>query len=215
MPVFEEKQTIKLFPFPVWMFAVDSQKAESLNREALVNIEKLRTAQPSARPGDHWQSRNDLQTLPEFESLCGVIKDSTRDIFQQQSIQTDAFLITGLWVNIRPPGSDHPAHTHPNNYLSGTYYVQTPKGGDAIAFRDPRVETNIIAPPTTQQTEYNARTVMVPVRSGMIVMFPSWLPHFVPPNQGNTERISISFNVMFSSYGETISRPLWTFDPNQ
>ena len=62
--------------------------------------------------------------------------------------------------------------------------------------------------------ELNTREIMVPVKSGTLVMFPSWLPHFVPPNQGTTDRISISFNVMFESYGETISRPKWTFGQN-
>jgi uncharacterized protein (TIGR02466 family) len=213
--VFGEKQTIHLFPYPVWLFAVEPNKAETVNQKALAYIEQTRDSQPEGQSDNHWQSSNDLQTLSEFEELCEVIKSATRDIFQQLCINTDKFLITGCWINLRPPGSEHPPHTHPNNYLSGSYYVETPKGGDAIIFRDPRIETNIIAPPVSKQTEYNSRTIMVPLESGRLVMFPSSLPHFVPPNQGNTDRISISFNIMFESYGETISKPMWTFDSKQ
>lgn len=213
--MFEKAQTIHLFPYPVWIFATEPNQVETVNQKAMAYIEQTRSSQPESRAGDHWQSPNDLQTLPEFEDLCGVIKGATRDIFQKLCIETDAFLITGCWINLRPPGSEHPPHTHPNNYLSGSYYVKTPKGGDAIIFRDPRIETNIIAPPVSKQTEYNSRTIFVPVEPGMLVMFPSSLPHFVPPNQGDSDRISISFNIMFESYGETISKPMWTFDPKQ
>jgi uncharacterized protein (TIGR02466 family) len=30
---------------------------------------------------------------------------------------------------------------------------------------------------------------------GELLLFPSWLPHFVLPNTSNEERISVSFNI--------------------
>ena len=211
--MFDDRQTLPLFPFFVWLFSIESNQAEEINKNAIASIHQMRSAQPDARPGDHWQSRTDLQTLPEFKQLCDAMDTASREVLEKQCVDYSEFIITGCWVNIRPPGSSHPAHTHPNNYLSGTYYVQTPQGGDVIAFNDPRIITNIIAPPITQHTEYNARTVTVPVRAGMLVMFPAWLPHFVPPNQGDTERISISFDIMFTSFAEEMGKPKWKFDP--
>ena len=38
---------------------------------------------------------------------------------------------------------------------------------------------------------------------GRMVIFPSWLRHHVPSNQGTNERISISFNLMFKNFAET------------
>jgi hypothetical protein len=35
-------------------------------------------------------------------------------------------MITGCWANVNPPGSYHPTHNHPNNFLSGVYYVDIP-----------------------------------------------------------------------------------------
>jgi hypothetical protein len=40
-------------------------------------------------------------------------------------------------------------------------------------------------------------------------MFPSYVEHSVDANTGAEERISISFNIMFSSFAEKLSRPLW------
>ena len=36
------------------------------------------------------------------------------------------------------PGAAHGLHSHPNNFLSGVYYVRVPSGGDTINFHDPR-----------------------------------------------------------------------------
>ena len=36
-----------------------------------------------------------------------------------------------------------------------------------------------------------------------------WTGTMVDPNQNDEERISVSFNIMFSSYSESMSRPLW------
>ena len=210
--MFDEKDTIHIFPYPVWLFSINADRVDNVNQKAHTAIEQMRQTEPAGIPGAHWQSPNDLQGHDDFAELVETIRGATKEIFSELRIPTNDFLVTGMWVNLRPPGTQHPAHTHPNNYLSGTYYVTAPAGGDAIVFRDPRVETNIIAPQFSEQTDLNAREIMVPVKPGMLVMFPSWLPHFVPPNQGNVDRISISFNVMFESYGETISRPKWTFN---
>jgi hypothetical protein len=44
---------------------------------------------------------------------------------------------------------------------------------------------------------------------GRMVVFPSWLRHHVPSNEGTTERISISFNLMFKNFAETAAAPRW------
>ena len=46
-------------------------------------------------------------------------------------------------------------------------------------------------------------------KEGRLVIFPSWLKHTVPANDGKSERISISFNLMFKNFSETMAAPLW------
>ena len=47
------------------------------------------------------------------------------------------------------------------------------------------------------------------MRNGTLLVFPAWLEHSVDANASESERISISFNVMFSSFSEHLTRPLW------
>jgi len=50
---------------------------------------------------------------------------------------------------------------------------------------------------------------VIRVRDGTLLLFPSYLEHSVPANASEQERISISFNIMFSSFAQELSRPLW------
>ncbi len=120
-----------------------------------------------------------------------------------------AFEITGLWANMNPKGAAHPIHSHPNNFLSGVYYLRTHEGADTVNFHDPRPQTGIIRPPVTELTAENTDQVVVKVSDGTLLMFPSWLPHSVDANGSDEIRISISFNFMFSAFAEQVSKPLW------
>jgi uncharacterized protein (TIGR02466 family) len=117
--------------------------------------------------------------------------------------------ISGCWANILAPGAAHKAHHHPNNFLSGVYYVRTRPGADSINFHDPRSQTGIIRPPVTELTAENTDQVVVRVKDGTLLIFPSYLQHSVDANASGEERISISFNIMFSAFTEKLSRPLW------
>ena len=50
---------------------------------------------------------------------------------------------------------------------------------------------------------------LAPADEGTLLVFPAWLVHSVDANRSERLRISASFNAMFSSYGETMSQPLW------
>ena len=67
----------------------------------------------------------------------------------------------------------------------------------------------MIRPPVTGLTAANTDQVVVRVRDGALLLFPAWLEHSVDGNESGRERISVSFNVMFSSFTENLSRPLW------
>jgi uncharacterized protein (TIGR02466 family) len=89
-------------------------------------------------------------------------------------------------------------HSHPNSYLSAVYYVRTPPGADSINLHDPRVQTGIIRPPVTALTAQNTDMVAIQVQAGRLLVFPSWLQHSVSTSAAEGERVSVSFNVIFT-----------------
>jgi uncharacterized protein (TIGR02466 family) len=100
--------------------------------------------------------------------------------------------ITDCWLNVMPAGVVHSLHLHPTSFISGTYYVQVPKGAGALKFEDPRLSRMMAAPPRKS-------FVSLPARAGDVILFESWLRHEVPPARYAGERVSVSFNYGWSN----------------
>ena len=150
-----------------------------------------------------------MHELDEFRELTESIDVTVRDVLDYLRVGEVEFEITGCWANVNAPGAAHGLHSHPNNFLSGVYYVRVPSGGDTINFHDPRSQTGILRPPVVELTADNTDQVVVQVSEGTVLLFPAWLPHSVDANRGDRDRISVSFNVMLSGYAAELSKPLW------
>lgn len=212
--MFTETNIVNIFPIPVWVHRLGPEQAESVNGAALGLIDTLKAEAPDGAAGRHWQSPNDLQNRPELAELNGYMNTAAAGILDYLNVEYGSFLITGCWANVMPQGAPpQRSHSHPNNFLSGVYYVALPEGGDSIVFHDPKAQTNIIAPRVKQPNEHNSRNATLAVEPGTLIIFPAWLPHSVGPNAGDGDRVSISFNVMFSQFGEEMSRPRRELDP--
>lgn len=107
--------------------------------------------------------------------------------------------LTDLWVNIMPPTAAHSLHLHPLSFVSGTYYVVTPRGCSGLKFEDPRLDRFMAAPPRRPNARpENQLHVTYPAEAGNVILFESWLRHEVAANRVAEERISISFNYNWS-----------------
>ncbi len=138
--------------------------------------------------------------------MVEVIGAASKRVLEMLKVAPAPFGITGSWMNIKPRGVGHPLHSHQNNYLSGVYYVKTPEGADSISFHDTRAERRVIL-----QTPLTARTMHLPIKTGVLIMFPSWLQHTVEANPTDEIRVSLAFNIMFSDFTRTQSKPEWSW----
>ncbi len=202
-----------IFPTHIWMHSLETEKARHLNAQVKEALAKLLPCAGQGASSRTRQSAQDLHCFEEFSELVAVFDHATRAVLDAMRVTYAGFQITGCWANIGGPGAAHPMHTHANNFLSGVYYVQTPPGAGTICFQDPRDQREIIQPRFCETNQFNIAIQQVAVEAGSLIIFPSWLKHSVPPNGSSEERISISFNVMFSDYAETISPPRWSGIP--
>ncbi len=128
------------------------------------------------------------------------VKAFVRDLHYDLSGRSLA--MTDCWVNVMPEGVVHSLHLHPTSFISGTYYVEVPKGAGALKFEDPRLAAHMAAPPRRADAPESFRSfVSVPARAGDLLLFESWLRHEVPPARFSGERISISFNYGWATKG--------------
>mgnify|MGYP002629736104 CR=1 FL=1 len=205
MIVKQEPQEI--FPTPLWVVDIVSADAAAFNAKLKAEIETIIAPRPKVPSGSNWQTPQDLHTRPEFADFVKLIEMATKGVAQFLKVDQYPMMVTGCWANVNPPGTYHPTHNHPNNYLSGVYYVAVPETGSHLLFQDPR--PGLILPPTAKHGRVTANAFVAQPRPGRMIMFPSWLRHHVPSNEGTTERISIAFNLMFTNFAESLSAPSW------
>lgn len=205
----ETSDVIPMFPTMVWKIQLKAKLRDAINAKIVAALENMRQDLPALAPGHGWQSEQTLHQREEFQDLVLCIANAAKSILRFLRIGYDAFEITGCWATVLAKGAMHKIHSHPNNFLSGVYYVGTCAGADAINFHDPRNQTSIIRPPVVELTAENTDQVVVRVTSGTLLMFPSYLEHSVDANASEEERISVSVNIMFSSFTEKLSKPLW------
>lgn len=95
------------------------------------------------------------------------------------------------WINISPTGAFNTYHTHTNSDYSFVLYLT--KTTTPITFVHPHLHlgafnhTNSFSPSPQQTFD------IVPEPNELLI-FPSYLPHQVKENTGNSDRISISWN---------------------
>lgn len=198
-----------MFPTFVWKAELAPAAYEPLNDSIMRALAVLGAPFADLKPGESWQSDHGLHELPSFGAVVDCITSAAEDVLAYLKIGHQGFKITGCWANVNAPGAGHRVHNHPNNYLSGVYYVRTHEGADSINFLDPRPQTGIVRPPVTELTADNTEQVVLKVTDGMLLMFPAWLQHGVDPNRSDHLRVSLGFNVMFAAYAESMARPSW------
>jgi len=208
-PWVEASDVIPMFPTLVWKIQLKAEFRHAIDARILATLEGMRRDLPEIGPGQGWQSDQTLHEREEFRDLISCVSNVAKSILRFLRIGYDAFEITGCWATVLAKGAIHKAHSHPNNFLSGVYYVRTHPGADTINFHEPRNQARVIRPPVVELAAENTDQVVVKVTNGTLLVFPSYLEHSVDANMSEEERISISFNIMFSSFTEKLSRPLW------
>ncbi|MEN3974209.1 2OG-Fe(II) oxygenase family protein [Emcibacter sp. SYSU 3D8] len=192
------------FASPIFTFEIDG--AEALNAAMIRDIEAYRhDNEGMQRSNQHgWHSPTDFFRRPEasFRALADQINSSiaaaTRQIAPKLDLSKRVFILQG-WINVNGPGAYNTPHAHPDYEWSGSYYVKVPDSpsdsrSGCIEFLDPRGPVH--------QMEGLGSTHFVPKirkrpRAGLIYLFPSYLRHWVYPNEQDDSRISIAFNAKF------------------
>ncbi len=107
--------------------------------------------------------------------------------------------IKEMWVNLMETGGMQAMHNHANSFVSGIVYLTPTHEASQTVFMKSSGSTDFVFKnehANIAPTPFNADRWIVPSPSpGDLVLFPSYLLHAVPPNQGE-RRITLSFNAI-------------------
>lgn len=189
------------FPTPLGRLWVPDAEAmnQSLRNLILAQEAKYQSLGRSNIGG--WHSQTDFLDLPEpaVAALSTWIDWAVNKMIEATAGPGGfkGTLRTSAWASVCRAGAYHAPHSHPDCAWSGVYYVDPgssspdrPLSG-MLEFLDPRAGVEAVTAPGDPYGE----PVRVRPEAGLLVLFPSWLYHWVHPYIGQEPRISVSFNV--------------------
>jgi uncharacterized protein (TIGR02466 family) len=104
-----------------------------------------------------------------------------------------------MWVNVLDTGGHQAMHNHANSFISGVVYLTPTHPGSQTVFMKSPGGTDFLFRndhARTTPSQFNAdKWISPPPEPGDMVLFPSYLMHAVPPNEGE-RRISLAFNAI-------------------
>ena len=208
-----------LFPTLIYRQSIGGPDGRRFNQDL---ADECRSLAASDGAGRRWSARHSLGGYTSYGSLdrlhlvSSLFARLRRRIDPQvrafaRALHYDlagrALVMTDCWANVMPAGVVHSLHLHPTSFISGTYYVEVPRGSGALKFEDPRLSAQMATPPRRVDAPAAFQSfVSQPARAGDLVLFESWLRHEVPPARFSGERISISFNYAWVAKGTAKGR---------
>lgn len=174
-----------IFQVPLWGFVLKDQQYQTF--DFVDRLLELEVKEPSAKKSNFggYQTRDNIHetegVLKELTSALNSIANSVLSSYNSRQVS-----VTEMWGNINYKNNYNGAHTH-SGIISGVFYCHVPENSGNLVLVNPAVRSDghLLRAPNY---------VIKPERLALI-LFPSWLEHYVEPNLSEDKRISISFNI--------------------
>ncbi len=201
-----------IFNTYITMFDYD---APGLNEELQKAIWKKRSHDPNglyrSNAAGTWHSDDDalIWTGKAGETLQKMLAE----LFTAQA-EAFAFKKGGnyklslrAWAMVYGDRGYATVHTHPNCHLSSVYYVTAPSDDELTMATGVKVKPGVIEFVDIRNAQDRhieglnfAPAARIEPKAGRMIVFPSWLPHFVHPVRGDEDRIAIACNCTIKNY---------------
>jgi uncharacterized protein (TIGR02466 family) len=210
------RDTMVLDPFRTPILMTHWRDSEQMNDQlqAVIRARRYGSAgvQGSNRGGWHSEVGFEEWDEPCVKELFRRAQEMS-EVFVDEIMQlpADTYRFAwrfSAWAVVNERGDYNVPHNHPTASWSGVYYVRAepplpdkPQSG-CIEFRDPRSGICAARPAAM----YGHTWHRVVPRPGLMLIFPSWLTHFVHPYAGDSERIVVSFDAVLTHEGYDFER---------
>ena len=198
------------FKSPIWFanapeFVKElNQASESYIKTAKKNLQKdIKKRQKELEvPGD-FSSIYHSSTLigdPKFNAFQNYIGATSHNLLDEQGYDLTNYqvFITEMWVQEFPKsgGGHHTLHTHWNGHISGFYFLKASDKTSRPLFQDPRPGKVMTMLPEKNSSKINYATWQAnyEVKPGLLMFFPSYMPHMYAVDPGVEPFRFIHFN---------------------
>ncbi len=117
----EDSDVLSIFPTCVWKIQLMTEVSQKVNSKFLQVINQINPDLAQISPGESWQSGQDLHNREQLADLVSCIDSTAQIVLHFLKVGYNTIEITGCWANINASGASHTIHSHPNNFLPGTF----------------------------------------------------------------------------------------------
>jgi uncharacterized protein (TIGR02466 family) len=181
------------FKCPIW-FANEPAFVDKLNKasDPYIKIAKDRDKKNIDKRNKRFGDKGDLghvfhsTTLignPNFKQLQDYIGATAHNLLLEMGFDLTEYQVftTEMWVQefAEKGGGAHTLHTHWNGHISGFYFLKASDATSAPIFEDPRAGNlmNLLPEKDSTKLTYATHQVNYSAKPGMIMFFPSYMPH--------------------------------------
>jgi len=169
---------------------LDIQEVETIFNNANLDKQELMIS----NTGNKFTSNQNVLNANSSTTIYKAIKKHV-DIYFYELLRAERDIeiyITQSWINKSVSGDYHQVHTHPNSFLSGTFYYKTDMNAGHLTFADPKYTP--LEYRKQEYTAFNSNLWKVIPNEYDLVLFPSYVLHGVGINTSSCTRISLAFN---------------------
>lgn len=153
---------------------------------------------PAGRTTRQGWNSEDMAVLerPDFSTLKSAIAAACASALGEMGQGSVPFVLQS-WVNLHDRGGFNFLHLHDGSLLSGSFYLQVPEGSGDFVFRDPR--PGVLHGNVKGGVPNGHADVHLTPSTGLLVLFPWWMEHYVEPHGSDEPRITIAFNALMGT----------------
>lgn len=150
--------------------------------------------------GENWHSKiinscgtYDLLNDTDFKNLNNWIQLCLKDFCFELSCKDDYFL-SESWFNIYNKDDFQESHYHAKSVFSCVFFLKAPNGSSPLIFESPLMP-DMNTPNYTQKNNLNFEACKYEAKEGQLIIFRSYLRHYVPKHNLEDARITLAYNV--------------------
>jgi uncharacterized protein (TIGR02466 family) len=188
-------QSFDLFPTRIWQAQLRPLVPYLSPWVNAVLAMRAAAPKPAGRTVRRGWNSEEMTVLerPDFAALKHAIRAACAGALGEMGLGQSAFSLQS-WVNMHDRGGFNFAHMHEGTLLSGSFYLKVPPGSGQFVFRDPR--PGVIHGSVKGAVPNGHADVHLAPSTGLLVLFPCWMEHYVEPHDSDEPRITIAFNAV-------------------
>ena len=198
----DQNPNILFFSHAVGYFNLE-QEMEIMNKELIelsLRMEKNRKEAVEKSNAGGYQS--DFLQDSEFvirkwkKILVDVVAQFGKSIYLKEPFTIH---VDKPWLNVNRKNHHNITHTHGGNDYSVVYYCEVPKNSGRLVFENPVLHQRTTTLWYHKHDMWNSEFIYFTPKKYGLVIFPSYLPHYVEPNKSNKPRISLACNLTITN----------------